>query len=102
MKNMVCADCEGNWKLYVKTVKSLIAVFQEFDCINYLLCVSWYLERIRKLEIETAYLCSKFIQSNFAVKDKPGKFNAVVPDMKLEHTIQRSQKSAKGILLCIG
>ena len=34
----------------------------------------------------------------FVVKGKPGTFNNVSPDMKLEQTIQRSKKSQSGII----
>ena len=98
VKNLVAADRNGDWELHVQTVESLIPVFREFDCINYLRYGSWYLENVKKMEIENPYLYRKFIQGYFVIRDKEGKFNTVSPDMKLEQTIQRSQKSSKGIL----
>lgn len=98
LKNLVHADREGDWELHVKTVESLLPIFHEFDCINYVRYGSWYLERVKKMEVENPYLYNKFIQGHFVVKDKEGRFNSVAPDMKLEQTIQRSQKSSKGIV----
>ena len=39
----------------------------------------------------------KFMQGHFVVKQNNRQFNAVVPDMKPEQTIQRSKKSVKEI-----
>ena len=39
-----------------------------------------------------------FKNGEFVVKGKPGTFNAVTPDMKLEQTIQRSKKSQSVII----
>ena len=38
------------------------------------------------------------MQGHFVVKQNNGEFNAVAPDMKLEQTIQKSDKSLKGIM----
>ncbi|RXM27580.1 hypothetical protein EOD39_10602 [Acipenser ruthenus] len=78
----------------MQTAESLIRVFQKFDCISYLLYGSWYMERIKKLEVDNPIL----IHGHFVVREKEGKFISVAPDMKLEQTIQRSQKSSKGIV----
>lgn len=36
---------------------------------------------------------------SFVVKQLNGSFNAAFPDMKLEESIQKSQKSARGIIV---
>ena len=64
----------------------------EFDSINDLSHASWYLERIKALEIENPYLHEKFMEVHFMVKDKQEKFNSVSPDMKLEQIIQKASK----------
>ena len=97
-KNLVAADRSADWRLHVKSVESLLAIFRAFDCINYLRYGSWYSEQIKKLETENPYLYEKLMQGHFVVKDKEGNFNSVAPDMKLEQTIQKSQKSSKGIV----
>ena len=38
------------------------------------------------------------MQGHFVVKQRYGSFNAVAGDMELEQTIQRSQKSTRGII----
>ena len=38
------------------------------------------------------------MKGKFLVKTQTGNFNVVPPDMKLEQTIQRSKKSAAGII----
>ena len=67
-----------------------------FDSINDLSHVSWYLERIKALEIENPYLHEKFTEVHFMVKDKQEKFNSVSPDMKLEQIIQKASKQPGG------
>lgn len=98
IKNLVASDRDGNWHLHVQTVESLMKIFSEFDCVNYLRYGSWYIEKIKRLKLDCPYLYQKFCDGHFVVKEKNGQFNAVAPDMKLEQTIQRSQKSSKGII----
>ena len=52
---------------------------------------------MRKLPETHPQVYEQFLRGNFVVKTNPGTFNAVSPDMKLEQTIQRSQKSSKGV-----
>ena len=95
---LVAADRDGNWKLHVAVVEELMPVLLEFDSINYLRHASWYLEQIEALETENPYLYEKFVQGQFVVKDKKGKFNSVSPDMKLEQTIKSASKDRGGII----
>ena len=53
---------------------------------------------MRKLPETHRQVYEQFLRENFVVKTNPGTFNAVSPDMKLEQTIQRSQKSSKGVI----
>ena len=39
-----------------------------------------------------------FLSGHFVVKTNTGSFNGVAPDMKLEKTIQRSNKSSGGVI----
>lgn len=98
VKNLVTADREGNWNLHVETVSQIVAIFHVFNCVHYQRYGAWYLERIKKLEVDNPFLYEKFMKGHFVVRDKEGKFNSVAPDMKLEQTIQRSKKSSKGIV----
>ena len=58
---LVAADRDGNWKLHVGVVEELMPVFLEFDSINSLRHVSWYLEWIKTPESENPYLHEKFM-----------------------------------------
>ena len=73
---LVSADRDGNWILHMAVVEELIPVFLEFDSINYLRDALWYFERTKALEKENPYLCEKFMQGHFVVKDKQG--NSIV------------------------
>ena len=73
-------------------------VFLEFDSINYLRNASWYLQWIKALESENHSVHETFMQGNFVVKDKQGKFNSASPNMKLEQKIQRGSKGPDGIM----
>ena len=79
-------------------MQKLLPVFRECDSINYLRYVSWYVEKKGKLPQDHPEIYEKFMQGHFFVKQNNKEFNAVVPDMKLEQTIQRSKKSVKGII----
>ena len=72
-------------------------IFQQSDSINYLRYASFYLEKKRQFSDEFPEIYGHFKNGEFVVKGKPGNFNAVSPDMKLEQIIQRSKKSQSGI-----
>ena len=72
--------------------------FQQCDSINYLRYASLYLEKMGQLSDQFPKIYDHFKNGEFVVKGKPGTFNAVSPDMKLEQTIQRSKKSQSVII----
>ena len=49
---------------------------------------------MRQLQSNHPDIYNQFESENFVVKEKEGSFNAVSPDMRLEQSIQRSQKSS--------
>ena len=105
IKHMIAADREGNWPLHIASVRESMKILRAFDCINYLRYASWYLERIEVLEVEQPILFRRFMMGQFVVQDREGgKFTAVSPDMKLEQTINRSEKGPGGhvIVGCSG
>ena len=53
---------------------------------------------MRKLSDEYPEIYSQVMEGKFVVKTINGAFNSVSPDMKLEQTINRSQKSSRGIV----
>ena len=94
---MVSGDREGNWRLHIAAVRASMKIFTVFDRINYLKYASWYLERIEVFEVEQTMLFRRFMMGQFVVQDREGaKFSAVSPDIKLEHTINRSEKGPGG------
>ena len=98
LKRLIAAGRKGDWDGHLQAVQDLLPIFQECDSINYLRYASWYLEKMRLLPVEHPEIYEKFQQGLFVVRQKPGSFNAVSPDMKLEQTIQRSQKCASRII----
>ena len=93
---LIAADRDGNWLLHAAVVEQLLPVFLEFDSTNYLRYALWYLEKIKVLQEENQYLFQKFVNGHFVIKSKPGKFNSISPDLKLEQTIQRTSKDSEG------
>ena len=98
LKKLIAADRDGDWHGHLRAVTNLLPLFAECDSINYLRYGSLYLECMRKLPETHTQVYEQFLRGNFVVKTNPGTFNAVSPDMKLEQTIQRSQKSSKGVI----
>ena len=79
-------------------MQNLPPLFRENDSINYLGYASLYLEQMRKLPIYHPEIHVVLMSGHFVVQQINGSFNAVSPDMKLEQSIQRSQKSVHGII----
>ena len=92
--------CRSNrhWEKHLRTVETLLPIFQQCDSINYLRYASFYLQKMRQLPDEFPEIYDHFKNGEFVVKGKPGTFNAVSHDMKLEQAIQRSKKSQPGII----
>ena len=98
LKDLVWADHSGDWECHLQAVQKALPIFAECDSINYQRYGSLYLELMRKLPESHPEIYREFMKGNFVVKTNTGMFNAVAPDMKLEQTIQRSQKSTGGIV----
>ena len=81
----------------VKTVGDLLPLFMVCDGINDARYATFYFESLINLKIKHPYLCQQFLVGDFVAKTNEGSFNAVVCDMKLEQTINRSTKSTMGI-----
>ena len=98
VENLVHSDRDGDWTLHLQTVQALLPIFAAFDSTNYLRWCSLYLEDMHKLPDTAPDIYRAFMAGKFVVKRTHGKFNAVGADMALEQTINRSQKSACGII----
>ena len=55
-------------------------------------------EKMRKLPTEHPEIYEEFVNGQFVVQMHPGSFKTTSPGMKLEQTINRSQKSSGGIV----
>ena len=100
LRDLVRADREGTWDLHLQSFQAVLPLFAGCDLINYLRWGSVYLEDMRKLTRD-AYAPSvfeNFKAGKFVVKWTEGQFTTVGADMCLELTINRSQKSAGGII----
>ena len=98
LKALIAADREGDWEGHLLAVQNLLPIFRECDSINYLRYATLYLEMMRRLPDDHPEIYEKFKAGNFVVNESKKAFSAVSPDMKLEQTIQRSQKSSSGII----
>ncbi len=98
LKDLVRADREGNWQLHLHTVQQLLPLFAVCDRVNYLRWCSVYLEDMRKLPETAPGVHASFCAGKFVVKRTEGHFNAIGADMCLEQTINKSAKSAAGII----
>ena len=98
LRDLVRADCKGTWDMNLKSVQAVLPLFAGCDRINYLSWGSVYLEDMRKLAQDAPSVFENFKAGKFMVKRTEGQFTAVGADMCLERTINRSQKSAGGII----
>ena len=98
LRDLVRANREGTWDLHLRSVQAVLPLFAGCDWINYLRWGSAYLEDVRKLARDAPSVFENFKAGKFVVKRTEGQFTAVVADMCLEQTINRSQKSAGGII----
>ena len=87
-----------DWEKHLRTVEKLLPIFQKCESINYLRYANFYLEKMRQLPNEFPKIYNHFKNGEFVVKGKPGTFNAISLDMKLEQTVQRSNKTQGGII----
>ena len=98
LNDLVRVDREGNWELYLRSVQAVLPLFAGCDRINYLRWASVYLEDMRQLSQVAPAIEENFRAGKFAVKRTENKFSSVGADMCLEQTINRSQKTAGGII----
>ena len=98
LRDLVRADCKGTWDMHLQSVQAVLPLFAGCDRINYLSWGSVYLEDMRKLARDALSVFENFKAGKFMVKRTEGQFTAAGADMCLEQTINRSQKSAGGII----
>jgi hypothetical protein len=82
----------------MQAVQAFLPIFAAFDSTNYLRWCSLYVEDMHKLPVNAPGVYQVFSDGKFVVMRTQGMFNALCADMVLEQTINRSQKSACGII----
>ena len=98
IKALIAADRTGDWEGHLDAVENLLPIFRGCDSINYLRYATFYLESVRRLPTDHSAIYEMFMKGYFVINESHRKFSGVSPDMKLEQTIQRVQKSSNGII----
>ena len=98
IKVFIAADRTGGWEGHLEAVENLLPIFRGCDSINYLHYATFCLESMLRIPTDHPTIYEMFIKGYFAIKGSHRKFSGVSPDMKLEQTIQRAQKSSSGII----
>lgn len=75
------AQREGNWELYLESLRSMLPYFFRYDHLNY---AKWGSVFIAEMEQLPAEVLGEFKKGNFLVKWSEGKFNEVSADHSLE------------------
>ena len=91
---LIAADRTGDWEGHLDAVENILQVFRGCDSINYLHYKTFYLESMRRLPTDPTTIYEMFMKGYFVINENHRKFSGASPDMKLEQTIQRAQKSS--------
>ena len=94
----MAADRNGDWEAHLQAVQELIPILAECDSVHYFHYGSYHLEFMRKLPEKFPAIFNAFKTRMFVVCTSVRLFSAVSLNMKLEQTIQSSQKSMSGII----
>ena len=98
VKALIVADRISDWKGHLDTVENFLPIFCECDSISYLCYATVYLESMRRLPTAHPASYEIFMKESLVINETHRKFSGVSPDMKLEQTIRRVQKSSSGII----
>ena len=96
LHNLISTDREVDWEGHLQAIQDLLPVFCQANCINYLRYATWYLEKVQTLDQKHPDIHNEFLAGGFVVQTSVGTFKVVSPGMKLEQTVNRSQKSSDG------
>ena len=90
--DLLRADRDGMWGLLYSVLSiSLLHLILQITSVG-ALSTMFYLEDMRKLPDTAPFVYEHFSSGNVPIKDKPGRFNAVEGDQKLEQSINLSSK----------
>ena len=79
------ASREGDWNLYLESLKALAKYFFAHDRLNYAQMVPLYLAQMHRLKIDDPDIHHEFMQGNFCVNKNEISFCAIGPDHSIEH-----------------
>ena len=95
---MIAADRTGDCEGHLDAFENLLPIFRECDSINYVRNATFYSESMCRLPTDNPAIDEMFMKGYFVINESHRKFSGVSPDMKLEKTVQRAQKSSSGII----
>ena len=98
IETLIASDWTGDWEGHLDAVENLLPIFRGCNSINYLRYTMFYLKSMHKLPTDHPGIYGMFMKGCFAINESHRKFSDESPDMKLEQTIQRAQKSSSGII----
>ena len=78
LENLIRSDRNGDWKLYLQSVKDLVSIFSAFYSENYLRKRSLYLEDMHMQPEISPSTHNALIEGRFAIKRTNGSFKAVM------------------------
>ena len=96
IETLIATDWTGDWEGHLDAVENLLPIFRGCNSINYLRYTMFYLKSMHKLPTDHPGIYGMFMKGYFAINESHRKFSDESPDMKLEQTIQRAQKSSSG------
>ena len=93
------ASKEGDWNLYLESLKESAKYFFVNDSLNYSRNVPLYLAQIHRLGIDDPDIHHEFMQGNFCVKKNEIPFCAIGPDHAIEHVknVMKIRGELKGL-----
>lgn len=87
-----------DWKSHLAIVKKLQPIFHVMDQTNYARWSAVYLHDMAELENNAPDVYLQFLNGHFSVKQTTVPFTSIGTDQGLEVTINRSTKSAAGVI----
>ena len=88
----------GDWDLQLSSMERLLIWFHAYDRINYARHFTYCWASLNNLHESHPTIYEEFKSGNFTVKRSSGNFNMISPDQVIEHTVNREQKGAGGII----
>ena len=98
MFNLIRGSREGNWKLHLTAIQSLVAWCFSYDNLNYARYLSIYFAQMSRLELEHPDVFKEFVRGSFSVQlSDTNTFSRIPVDQTIEETINKDTKTPGGI-----